>query len=486
MQYQFAERQEFIKTVEFHNSDPLLNVTRITYFKEEGISGIFEKKEYRYSFDNTIWTNWNTLTQSNLAGIQFQDRPNFWLQLKYTRTSVISGNILRWYLFYDGSTSTPPVPPLTLIDADTLQGEDGAYYLNRANHIGAYTDINMENVSGDASTVGVYHGRLDTSIGSTFFFKRLEGKSGINITESSLGMIYIDGSAAASQVIYENPDPVNQTIGGISSGESFFSVPKTFGETMKALFYPVLYPTLTAPSNTFAHNVAYLQTIGASVNINFTSTFNRGSISPAYGTSGLRSGAGSIAHFTGDGLPASVSGYPTSPLIESLTGYTVISGVKTWSGAWSYDIGEQPLDSEGNSYSSPLPAGATGYQTASIEGVYPLFGTTSSISNPNTQQTLVSMITGDDIEFDLVPESGGYRQSFDISNAWLGARPLIGVETLNTVSDLWEYEGGTAPLSLNRWTTSSVTHIIAGNLINYTRYTYNGTERSSITIRLKF
>ena len=142
MQYQFNERFEYVKTIEFLNSNPLLNVERVRYFKEEGVTGTFIKKEFRYSFDNSVWTNWNTLTQANLSGIQFRDNPNFWLQVKYTRTGIGSGNIQRWYLFYDSGTPTPPVPPPDAsIDADTLGGEPPSYYLDRTNHFGPYLDL---------------------------------------------------------------------------------------------------------------------------------------------------------------------------------------------------------------------------------------------------------------------------------------------------------------------------------------------------------
>ena len=69
---------------------------------------------------------------------------------------------------------------------------------------------------------------------------------------------------------------------------------------------------------------------------------------------------------------------------------------------------------------------------------------------------------------------------------WLISRPLLGIQTYNAFTMNWEYEGGNAAQSLLRWTTSSVQETIQGNSINYTRYTYNSTDRSSIQIRLIF
>jgi hypothetical protein len=248
---------------------------------------------------------------------------------------------------------------------------------------------------------------------------------------------------------------------------------------MQAMFFPTLYPAFTNPSNTFADNVANLQEIGASINISFTSSFSRGTINPAYGTSGFRSGIGNTVYYTGTGLPGSVGSSPSSPNVQAVNGYTVLIGTQSWTSAWAYNIGEQPLDSAGNPYNSPWPAGTTGYASTSFEGVYALYGTTSSISNPATKQSLVSMLSGNNIVFNMVAESGGNKQSFDMPTAWTGAptnRPLSTVQTYNTVSGQWDTTG------LGQWTASAITH----GGINYTRYTFNGPDRSSIQIRLVF
>lgn len=297
------------------------------------------------------------------------------------------------------------------------------------------------------------------------------------ISDSSIG-----GSS------YDNPNPVNQTIGGVESGTTFFAGGKNLGQIMASMFFPTLFPTLTSPSNGFSNNILALQEIGDSLNIQFTGIFNRGSINPAYGTSGFRSGLPNTYHYTGTGLPGSISETSLSN-IQNVVNYIVLIGIQTWTSAISYDAGEQPKDSEGNDFDNPLPTGTTGYVSSSFEGVYPLFGTTSSISNPDTQQPLVSMLSGNNVTFNMMTETGGDKQSFDIPDAWTGAptnRSLVGVETYNTVSLSWEYQGGSAGASLTYWTSSANTHTIQGNVINYTRYSYNSDDRGDIQIRLKF
>lgn len=95
MQYQFTERLEYIRTIEFSNSQAL-HIEKIRYFQEEGVSGLLTSQEFSYSWDNITWSNWNTLTQANLSSISFRDRPDFWLKLKYYRNGIEDGNILRW------------------------------------------------------------------------------------------------------------------------------------------------------------------------------------------------------------------------------------------------------------------------------------------------------------------------------------------------------------------------------------------------------
>jgi len=484
MQFQLT-RYEYVKTIEF-KTGPLQNVDAIRYFKEEDITGTFTKKEFRYSWDDSMWTNWNTLTQQNLTAIVFRDQPTFYLHVKYTRKGIGTGNILRWYLFYDSSV-TPPIPTPTdaSIDAWTLRGEGPEYYLDRANHTGAYVDLNVSNVV-DGSTIGVYSHRVDTSLGTEFFFKRLDGGSGITVTESSSGIITLVSDASGGSS-YENPDPVDETVGGISNGDSFFVGGKTFAETMEAIFYPRSYPVLTAPSSTFTENVAYLQTIGDSISIQFTSTLNRGSINPQYSASSpYRSGDGNAVTYAGPGLNTTIPSYPINPNIQSIS-HTVTQGVQSWTNYWSYDAGVQPYDSKGDIYNSPLSAGNTSTDSVSLEGVYPLFATTASIDTL-TEQPLVSMITGNNIQMTLVaePPFGTDRQKFDIPNAWLASRPLVSVQFYSEFESAWKFEGGTEATSLSYWTTSSTTHVING-IVDYTRYSYNPeVKQGAVLYRLNF
>jgi len=492
MQYQFNERFEYVKTIEFLNSNPLVNVTRIRYYREEGVTGAFVKKEFRYSFDNATWTNWNTLSQANLANIQFRDNPSFYLQLKYTRVGIGSGNIQRFYVFYDSSTPTPPAPtPDASIDATTLQGEGPAYYLDRANHEGPYTDLIFSNVV-DGSTIGVWHQTVDTSFNTEVFFKRIEGIGGVTVTESSSGIISIDvdTSTIIGDVTYQNPDPTIEAVGGIPDGSTYFASEKTFAQVMEDMFYPLAFPNLTNPYNTLTDNVAPpdLVIIGTPISLNLISTLYRGTINPAYGTDGYRSGTGISVHFNGPDVSAGISSSGPSHTYN-IPSYEVSIGYQTWYSNWDVSDGQQPLDSKGNDYLSPYPAQFLTPYSTRFEGVYPIYATTNNITTP-TKQDLVSMIVGDNIEMQMVaePPFGTDRQKFDIPDVWLSSRPLMGVQFYSDLESAWKYEGDSSTSSLTYWTDSSVSYFTpaTGN-VPYTRYSYNSPDKQgAVLYRLNF
>jgi hypothetical protein len=483
MQYQFNERLEYIKTIEFfspgiNNALEPLHVQKIRYFQEEGVTGKLTKSEFRYSYDNIIWANWNTLTLGNLTAISFKDKPNFFLHIKYTRNGIGSGNIDRWYLIYDEITPTPPSPPHIPIDADLLQGEPGEFYL-----------VNIYNVA-DGSTAGVYSHREDTSLGGRdFYFKRIKGIQGVTVADSStIITLGLDASVAGGSTYQSLLDPsvsMPTPVGGIPAGTK---VADLDGDTISSLWdfllFPTADPSLVNPSGSFNVNpTSILYEVSTNISLAFTAHFDRGAIFPQYSAaSPYRSGLPNTYHYAGTGLPGSVSSSALSNSPPAVN-YSIIQGNQLWSTSIAYDAGIQPKDSKGGNFNSPYPAGTLSGGSITIEGAYPLYGTTVDISTL-TKQTLVSMISANNIQLNLVAESGN-KQKFEIPTAWTGAptnRPLVGVMQYNTFAHVYEYPGGSAAASLLLWTTSAV----AEGGINYTRYTYNGTDRGSVQIQLMF
>ena len=213
---------------------------------------------------------------------------------------------------------------------------------------------------------------------------------------------------------YNLQSPAAISIGGICVGAVLTG--KTAFQLFEELLVPTLYPAFVLPSNGFSKSspAGTLFEIGCSQIVCFTATFSQGSISPAYcGGPSVRSGLPSCYNYTGTGLPTCAI---TSSLSNNQNSgaYVILTGNQSWSSNVTYLIGAQPKDSKGFNYSSPYPAGTTTTITCSIEGVYPLFGTTSSISIL-TKQTLVSMLTANYVQLNLVADSSPNKQKIEIS-----------------------------------------------------------------------
>jgi hypothetical protein len=181
--------------------------------------------------------------------------------------------------------------------------------------------------------------------------------------------------------------------------------------------------------------------------------------------------------------------YPVSPWSYTIASYEVTQGIQTWTNFWDYDEGVQPYDSKGDPYDSSLAAGSTAVDSLSFEGVYPIFATTVNITTL-TEQPLVSMITGNNIEIQMVaePPFGTDRQKFDLPKAWITDSSLTGIQFYSDLEQAWRYEGGSAASSLTYWTISTPSDkIIEGNTVPYKRYSYNPAERQgTVLYRLQF
>ena len=271
-----------------------------------------------------------------------------------------------------------------------------------------------------------------------------------------------------STVLYSNDIPVELEVGGIPIGQTF--IDKSMQEMQDMLLYPEQNPSLTNPSNSFSMSPSGYREIGEVLfNISFSAGFNRGSINPAYGTDGYRSGLPNTYLYSGVGLPTSISSTSLSNS-QSTSFYIVQIGTQSQSGRVSYDGGDQPLTNKGNDYLTPLPAGTTGFVTRYIYGVYPVFATTVDIS-VLTKQTLRSM-SSTYIQINVVIEQNPNKQTVDFPEA---QRTITGIQYYSTVSGSQEQINGSKANSLSTFTIESTTHVIQGNVINYIRYVHNGS-----------
>ena len=290
------------------------------------------------------------------------------------------------------------------------------------------------------------------------------GSDGILVTIDGGGSGGTYTNATATPINFPSDDDPN-----IPAGTTFAN--KTFPEMMDLMLYPELDPTLTNPSNGFSISPSGLREIGETIaTITLSATFNKGSISPAYGTTGFRSGDPNNYVYTGTGATDNASTALTDT--ETVSSYTVLQGSNSWTGAVDYDAGPQPLTSKGNNFNSPLPAGTTSTITRTITGVYPAFATTSAIGTL-TKQSLQVMTTY--IQVSMVAETGnGDKQTIDIPDAW---STITGLQQFNTLSGTWD------AIALSSFTTSATTQTIQGNSVNYTKYAYNGNTIGARQLR---
>jgi len=385
----------------------------------------------------------------------------------------------------------------------------------------AGTEVNAYNILIDPCDAGIFSYKTDTSAGTSLYFKSIRGSSGVIVTnasdyilinadvstfgdniflkEASLGNKFVWNSSGYLDVsvsggsgnYYTTLDPsltMPVTVGGYPAGTTVYDLlGDSFITMFDNLLFPTVYPTYVAPSLSFSVTPNTLQEVSANVPLTFTSTFNRGQILINGNFQNYRSGLPITYDYSGTGL-VDVSSSLLSNTQSLATYYVKIGNQPPWTSSVLYSTGPQPYDNKGNPYGSPLSSGSVGPQSLTFEGVYPIFATTVDITTL-TKQTLVSMLYGNNITMTMVAETGGNKQKFEIPTAWTGSptnRPLVGVQQYNTVSSQWEYPGGSAATSLLLWTTSSVTKNIQGYTTNYTRYTYNGVDRSSVQIRLVF
>ena len=334
----------------------------------------------------------------------------------------------------------------------------------------------------NAINVGTGENVYSGTTGSTLLFKRIYGSGGTTVVSSS-GSLVISSEAAT----YNLSSPSVIAVGGICSGTVLTG--KTAFELFEELLVPELCGTITEPSIAITLSSSGLYEIDCNIAQSVSGIFNRGCINPQYcSISDKRSGLPNGYCFTGTGMPSGFQSCTNLSAFYTNPSYDIIIGTQTWGIQAKYDCGSPALGSKGTQYCAALPSGCTTTATNTIVGVYPLYGTTSSITTL-TKQSLQNMSTATNICMQLVAETGGNKQKFEIPCAWLGApinRPLVGICQYNTVSGSWEYPGGSAASSLTLWTSSGSTETVQGNSIGYCRYTYNGVDRSTVCIRLVF
>lgn len=274
--------------------------------------------------------------------------------------------------------------------------------------------------------------------------------------------LYAPNGGGGSAELTDDLDTV-VAVGGINAG-THYNVGESLETILRDMLDPVLYPTLTNPSATLATSGSTLLETGSTPSHTLTATFNRGSINPAYGTSGYRAGVATAYALNGGESQE-----------ENTWTETITPENKTFRASVSYGEGEQPKDSKGNDYSTPLAEGSVNTNTVNYEFVDALWANTANIATI-AKLALVSK-SAKVKTFSFPSATVANPEVFDVPSSWT----LTALEVLNTLNNQWEN-------CSTEFSTSSVTHNDAsGTSVNYTRYTCNlGYAMGARQIRIKW
>lgn len=313
----------------------------------------------------------------------------------------------------------------------------------------------------DADTLGKiyqYVGETDTDYTNGYFYKCVEGETA-GTYEWEAVSVQAGGSSSGT---FGKDITASVDIGGIKIGDAYH-IGDNYDDFIQDLIDPIKYPSLSNPSATISASGTLLET-GASVSKTLTVNFSRGTISPAYGTSGYRSGAA-----TGYSLNNG-----TSQSGNTFT-QTVSESNKTFKAKVTYAAGEQPLDSKGNNYSTPLASGSVETTTLTFDFVDAIWANTSAI-NTVAKLALVSKSTKVK-EFNFPAQTVANPEEFHIPASWT----VTAVEVLNTLSNQWES-------CASEFTTGTTTHNNAGGTaVNYVTYKDNrGYAAAARKVRVKW
>lgn len=248
-------------------------------------------------------------------------------------------------------------------------------------------------------------------------------------------------------------------LGGIPAGTTVAQLKnKTFSQLFDELIFPTVNPTFEAPTaflslkSTSTPIIQEVGTTGASVPVaaSFNTGYNPGAIKIA-GVKKQNRGGGLKSNESFiyiNNAPASKK-FPTE----------IPEGSIIYKYRAAYAQGPQPLDSKGNNYQTPLPAGTVDSAAITINGVYPYF---TNKDNNEAFGRLALTISNTLSAVKFVAE-GPNKHAFKIPVKYT----LTKVELLNTLSGKYENYG------IDKFTKRTENIEIQGKQVSYAVYTRN-------------
>lgn len=261
-------------------------------------------------------------------------------------------------------------------------------------------------------------------------------------------------------------------LGGIPAGTTVAQLKnKTFSQLFDELIFPTVNPTFEAPTaylslkSTSTPIIQEVGTTGASVPVaaSFNTGYNPGAIKIAGVKKQHRGGDlksnESFIYINND--PASKE-FPTK----------IPEGSIIYKYRAAYAQGPQPLDSKGNNYQTPLPAGTVDSAAITINGVYPYF----TNKDNNEAFAKLALTTSNTLSAVKFKAEGPNKHTFKLPVKYT----LTKVELLNTLSGKYENYG------TDKFTKTTENIEVQGKQVEYAVYTrndagFNGESTFNIT-----
>lgn len=304
------------------------------------------------------------------------------------------------------------------------------------------------------------------------------GVSSVSIEGTTLKITTVDGSSKTvdlaeilkyKSALADDIATVN-ALGGIPAGTTVAQLKnKTFSQLFDELIFPTVNPTFENPIAFLSLNristIQEVGTTGASVPVaaSFNTVYNPGAIKIAGVKKQNRGGDlkanESFIYINND------SAYRKFPTV-------IPEGTITYRYRAAYAQGPQPLDSKGNNYQTPLPAGTVDSAPITINGVYPYF----TNKDNNEAFAKLSLTTSNTLSAVKFKAEGPNKHTFKLPAHYT----LTRVELLNTLSGKYENYG------TDKFTKTIENIEVQGIQVEYTVYTrndagFNGESTFNIT-----
>lgn len=306
------------------------------------------------------------------------------------------------------------------------------------------------------------------------------GVSAVSIKGTTLNITMVDGSSKTvdlaeilkyKSALADDIATVN-ALGGIPTGTTVAQLKnKTFSQLFDELIFPTVNPTFENPTaylslkSTSTPIIQEVGTTGASVPVggSFNTVYDPGAIKIARVKKQNRGG-----DLKSNESFIYINNTPTNKTFPT----EIPEGIIAYKYRAAYAQGPQPLDSKGNNYQTPLPAGTVDSAAIIINGVYPYF----TNKDNNEAFAKLALTTSNTLSAVKFKAEGPNKHTFKIPAKYT----LTKVELLNTLSGKYENYG------IDKFTKTTENIKVQGKQVSYAVYTrndagFNGESTFNIT-----